>query len=151
MSYNAYQQVQQRTENPRDTEYRLFAQVTNALIEAKDLPPTHQKKIKSIDWNRRMWSTFSADCGATGNQLPKELRASIISLAIWVSKHSSKVMRGEAETEALIRINKTVMEGLKAQVALTPGASPSSHAAAAAPRTEPPQTSGHPLNTQLTI
>ena len=40
MSLQAYQQVQNTTEDPRRTEYRLFAQVTRALIEAaKDATP----------------------------------------------------------------------------------------------------------------
>lgn len=149
MSYQAYQQVQQRVENPRETEYRLFATVTKSLMDVRNLPITDQRVIKAIDWNRRMWSTFSADCGATGNQLPKELRASIISLGLWVSKHSSKVMRKEATIEPLITINQTVMAGLQP-----------SQAAAPRPAAAPPenrdtdtqgQTTGRPVFSQLSV
>ena len=38
MSLQAYQKAQRSTERPRDTEYRLFAQVTQALIEAVRKP-----------------------------------------------------------------------------------------------------------------
>lgn len=117
MSYNAYQRMQQTSENPRETEYRLFATVTKALMDVKDLPVRDPKVIKALDWNRRMWSTFSSDCGLPGNQLPKELRASIISLSLWVSKHSSLVMRQKAKIDNLISVNRTVMAGLKPQQA----------------------------------
>lgn len=113
MSYNAYRQTQQRSEDPRATEYRLFGEVTRALIEARELPKRDPKVIKALDWNRRMWSTLSIDCGAPGNKLPDQLRASIVSLGIWVSKHSSQVMRSGASIEPLINVNRTVMEGLK--------------------------------------
>ena len=118
MSYQAYKRAQTSAETPSQIEYRLFAQVTNALLDVKDKPVTDPATISALDWNRRMWSTFSTDCGAKGNQLPNELRAAIISLSIWVSKHSSLVMRGKESIENLININKTVMEGLADQAKL---------------------------------
>lgn len=122
MSYQAYQKAQTSAETPSQVEYRLFAQVTNALIEVKDKPVTAADTIAALDWNRRMWSVFSSDCGAKGNQLPDALRAGIISLSIWVSKHSSLVMRGQESIESLININKTIMEGLADQAKLQAGA-----------------------------
>lgn len=118
MSYQAYRTAQTSAETPSQIEYRLFAQVTNALLDVQDKPVTDPATIAALDWNRRMWSTFSTDCGAKGNQLPNELRAAIISLSIWVSKHSSLVMRGKENIENLININKTVMEGLADQAKL---------------------------------
>ncbi|MEX0299329.1 MAG: flagellar biosynthesis regulator FlaF [Kordiimonas sp.] len=115
MSYQAYKKAQTSNERPSQVEYRLFAQVTNSLIQAKERGVRDIKMIEALDWNRRMWSTFSTDCGTEGNQLPEQLRASIISLSIWVSKHSSAVMRGAEDIEDLISINRTIMEGLAAQ------------------------------------
>lgn len=118
MSYQAYQKVQQSSETPSQVEYRLFAQVTNALMAVQGKPPRDPEVVKALDWNRRMWSTLSTDCGAKGNQLPSELRAGIISLSLFVSKHSSEVMRGKETVEELIGINRTIMEGLAAQAEL---------------------------------
>ncbi|WP_374764538.1 flagellar biosynthesis regulator FlaF [Yunchengibacter salinarum] len=115
MSYQAYQQAQQSSETPSQTEYRLMAKVTRALMDAQPKGSRHPETVKALDWNRRMWSTFSSDCGAKGNGLPPQLRASIISLAIWVSKHTSKVIRGQETLDELISVNKTVMEGLAMQ------------------------------------
>lgn len=116
MSYNAYQKTQQSTETAAEIEYRLFTTVTRSLVEVQDKKSHDPDFIKAIDWNRRMWSTFSTDCGAEGNGLPNELRASIVSLAIWVSKHSSAVMRGKESIIDLIEINRTIMEGLNLQI-----------------------------------
>lgn len=118
MSYQVYQRAQTSNESPSQIEYRLFAQVTNALIDVKDKSIRDSETIAALDWNRRMWSVYSSDCGAKGNQLPDQLRAGIISLAIWVSKHTSLVMRGQESIDSLININKTVMEGLADQAKL---------------------------------
>lgn len=129
MSYQAYQKAQTSAETPSQVEYRLFAQVTNALIDVQDKPSTHPETIAALDWNRRMWSVFSSDCGTKGNQLPDGLRAGIISLAIWVSKHSSLVMRGQESIDSLININKTIMEGLADQASLQASANASENSA----------------------
>ncbi len=118
MSYQAYHKAQTSAETPSEVEYRLFAQVTNALIAVKDQPVTNPQTIAALDWNRRMWSVFSSDCGTKGNSLPDQLRAGIVSLSIWVSKHSSLVMRGNESVNSLIDINKTIMEGLAEQAQL---------------------------------
>ena len=113
MSLRAYHQAAVRAESPRDMEYRLFAQVTLALMEAAKADPHDvSARIDALDWNRRVWSALSEDCSNPGNALPAQLRASIISLAIFVGRHTSKVIRGQDSIETLIDINRTVMQGL---------------------------------------
>ena len=113
MSLQAYQQAATRAENPRDMEYRLFAQVTRALIEASKMDRTEvSKRVDALDWNRRVWSVLGADCADAGNQLPKPLRASIVSLSIWVNKHTSLVIRNQEDFEPLIEVNRMIMQGL---------------------------------------
>ena len=115
MSLKAYQTTQRTVENPRDTEYRIFGQVTRALIEAKEKELTGVELLKALDWNRSLWRTLASDCSSEGNQLPRELRAQIVSLSIFVSRHSSQVMRRTASIDSLIDINRMIMQGLHAQ------------------------------------
>ncbi len=122
MSYQAYQTASARTEDPRSTEYRLMGQVTRALMEAKDAGPGEiRKRAAALDWNRRVWSAFAADCASDGNQLPESLRASIISLAIFISKETSTAMRGGGDIDTLIELNRTIMQGLAPQAAAAAG------------------------------
>ena len=115
MSLQAYQQAATRAESPRDTEYRLFAQVTRALMEAAKLDPTDVGgRADALDWNRRVWTAFASDCGHPDNGLPVSLRAAIVSLSIWVGKHTTLVIRRQEEIEPLIEINRTIMQGLAA-------------------------------------
>ena len=117
MSLKAYQTAQQRVETPREIEYRLFSQVTRALIEIQDLP-RHEiaRRMDALDWNRRVWSFMAADCANPDNALPENLRASIISLSPWVGRYSSEVMQKGEDVEPLIDINRTIMQGLAGQI-----------------------------------
>ena len=111
MSLQSYQQVQNATEDGRRTEYRLFALVTKSLRDAETSGDSTER-TKALHWNRRLWLTLQADCANDDNLLPEEVRAGIISLAIWVDKHSRMVMRGDGEIGPLIDINRSIMEGL---------------------------------------
>ena len=117
MSLQAYKTAATRAENPRETEYRLFGQVTRALIHASTVDPSDvPTRIDALDWNRRVWSAMATDCSLPENSLAPELRASIISLSLWVGRHSSAVMRKEEDFEPLIDINRTIMQGLAGRV-----------------------------------
>ena len=131
MSLRAYQRAAQRAENPRQAEYRLFGEVTRALMEASTADRLDFKtRIDALDWNRRLWSALATDCSAPGNSLPMEMRAQIVSLSLFINKHSSLVMRGEETFDILIEINRAIMHGLGGgQPAAPAGGSSSAQAA----------------------
>jgi flagellar biosynthesis activator protein FlaF len=131
MSIDAYRRTLKVAETPRATEYRIFAQVTASLMKARDEKSSGAPLVEALDWNRRLWSTLSTDCGMSGNGLPDGLRAQIISLGLWVSRYSTDVATGKADIDALIDVNKAIMEGLSQQAALAAQA-PAQTAAASA-------------------
>ena len=77
-------------------------------VEKSDLAT----RIDALDWNRRLWSTLASDCSDSGNGLGGPLRAQIISISLFVNRHSSVVMRGEDDFSTLIEINRSIMQGL---------------------------------------
>ena len=112
MSHRAYQNTQRIAEDPRASEYRLFGQVTGALMTAQKENAKGGALVDAIDWNRQLWRTLAADCMDDRNQLPREVRAKIISLSMWVRKYSKSVTREGASIDPLIEINRTIMQGL---------------------------------------
>jgi flagellar protein FlaF len=115
MSIKAYQRAATQADNPRELEYRAFGQVTAALVRVKEEQPATTVVAEAIDANRRLWNVLSADCAVPENQLPLALRGQIISLAMWVARYSSDVLRNGADVEPLIDINRSMMEGLLAR------------------------------------
>ena len=121
MSIQAYQNAAKKTEGPRQTEYRAFAMATRSLIDAASFPSNEVgRRAEALAVNRRLWSLLAADCAAEGNQLSQPLRAQIISLSLFVDRHSSQVMRNGASFEVLIEINRTIMQGLSPAAAPVP-------------------------------
>jgi flagellar protein FlaF len=117
MSLQAYQRAAEQAEGPKQTEYRLFGLVTRALMDAaaKDASDL-SGRMKALHWNRRLWTTLATDCANPENRLPAPLRANIISLSIWVDKHTSQVMQKQAAIQPLIDINRIIMQGLSGQM-----------------------------------
>ncbi|WP_421731470.1 flagellar biosynthesis regulator FlaF [Brevundimonas sp.] len=109
----AYKQAATRNESPRELEYRLFGQVTRALMHAATVDRSDIKtRIDALDWNRRLWSVLSTDCSDADNAMAAPLRAQIISISLFVNRHSSDIMRGDGDFETLIDINRSIMQGL---------------------------------------
>ncbi len=131
--YQAYGRAQNTTESPRSTEYRLLAQVCGALTRARDGKRGTSEFVDALLWNKKVWDAFIIDLSSEGNQLPKELRAQIIGLGLWVGRETIQVLDGTGDIDALINVNRTIMEGLAPQ----PSAAGARPAPAPAPGAKP--------------
>ena len=116
---DAYKKALNKTASSRNAEYRLLAQVTAALIEAKEADGDMRKnpaKMKmlahALNWNNEVWSTFMDDCRSDDNKLPEKLRGGILSLGIWVNKETQAALNGDVGLDALISVNRDIMKGL---------------------------------------
>lgn len=116
MTINAYQAARSRAETPRSTEYRLMSEITGEMMDAETSGMKGAMLMHPLHRNREMWSAFATDCGATGNGLPRELRAQIISLGLWVERFTSDVVAGREPIGELISLNRTIMDGLRGEV-----------------------------------
>lgn len=112
MSIAAYHKTRATVESPRATEHRLFVQITAELMAAREAGATGTALMAVLYRNRELWTVLSDDCATKGNGLPPELRASIISLALWVDRHTSAVMAGQESIDDLIDVNRMIIEGL---------------------------------------
>ena len=112
MSLAAYRRTNSITEAPRAAERRLMTEITAEMIAARDAERYGQALMEPLHRNRELWGIFSATCGAHGNELPKALRASIISLALWVDRYTSNVVAGRETIDGLISVNMAIIDGL---------------------------------------
>jgi flagellar protein FlaF len=109
---SVYGKIIRTTERPREIELRIFEQITSALEEANQ-PGTHfTKRIAAMHRNQELWLTLTSDLADDGNQLPKSLRARLISLAIWVTNESHRIMRDTGSLADLIEVNRSIIRGL---------------------------------------
>ena len=112
MSVLSYQRARQSAETPRETEWRLIAEITSEMAGAWEAGARGAALMPALHRNREMWSTFAAACGATGNALPPVLRAQIMSIALWVDRYTSEVVAGRETIDDLLGVNRDMLEGL---------------------------------------
>ena len=125
MSIAAYKQNVRETETPRQIERRVLISVTTALEGAAGEYDTAERMERlsilaaglrnAVADNQRFWLAIRHDLGEPDNGMPKELRAQLISIALWIDRQSSRVMGGEAGVKALVDINHTIIRGLAGQ------------------------------------
>lgn len=98
----------------RQSELEIFQRVTRALQSTLDRPHTDSAVIEAINDNRRLWHALENDLAQESNLLPDDLKAKLISVAIWVERHSQLAEAGKARLDALVTVNETIMKGLAA-------------------------------------
>ncbi len=112
MYFDAYKKANLATENPAQTEYRLFAEITRELETANSENRVSPARVNALFRNSRLWLTIRTDLMSDQNELDKETKAGLISLAIWTEKFTSPAMRNTVDLEPLISVNKQIMQGL---------------------------------------
>ncbi|WP_295489200.1 flagellar biosynthesis regulator FlaF [Sphingorhabdus sp. EL138] len=109
---DAYRRNQLNAEHPRSMERRLLAEITSEMISAADQGLLGSALMPSLHRNRELWSVWSATCLDNDNALPPEIRATIVSLALWVGRFTSEVVAGREEIEPLVSVNRSVIAAL---------------------------------------
>lgn len=123
MSISAYKRTIRNTEQPRQIERRILSRVTGQLEEtAQDYDATDEKgerlgllasglREALID-NGKIWMMMKHDLASVENTLPVELKAGLLSLALWVERQTTAVIGGTGKIAPLVSVNRSVINGL---------------------------------------
>lgn len=124
MSIAAYKRTISDTESPRQIERRVLSSVT-AEMESKylafDQAQSSGEKLAlladglrdTLWYNERIWMTMRNDLAETGNALSPDLKAGLISLALWVESHTQGVLKAEKTVKPLLDVNRSIVRGLE--------------------------------------
>ena len=122
MGINAYRKTIAQTEAPRQIERRLLSEATSKLLEHADYDKLQDGESKlaaqaaglgeAIANNVRLWQALMFDLMEKENALPPQSQASLISLALWVQRHSNGVLAGKQKVGPLIEVNRSIAQGL---------------------------------------
>jgi flagellar protein FlaF len=70
--------------------------------------------VEAVYFTRRVWIRFIEDLGNPENELEDELRANLISIAIWILKEVEKIRKREsANFQGIIDITTIIKDGIK--------------------------------------
>lgn len=99
--------------NARARERDALEEAIARLTSAKQAGRLTPEAFEATDFVRRLWSIFISDLSSDENGLPAELRASLISIGLWVRKEADLIDHGESENfDGLIDINRLIADGL---------------------------------------
>ena len=129
MSIAAYRSTLRRTEAPRDLERRILVDAAarleaHAAAHAADASRGARLALLSgglhdaLVANQACWRALRQDVSEGGNGLPPDLRAALVSLAIWVDRQTGDLLGGGGSIAPLVDLNRTVAAGL-ARTAVT--------------------------------
>jgi flagellar biosynthesis activator protein FlaF len=107
----AYAPAQPHLRTSKSIEYQAFSDIIGRLKSAS-AKSSFNELVAVLHDNRTLWTILAADVADPGNGLPQQLRAQIFYLAEFTHLHSSKVLRGDADVDALIDINTAILRGL---------------------------------------
>lgn len=112
-SSQAYQSSQKLGSSPRETEARALletARLMDAAIGADDADA--YRSALRLNW--RLWTIIQADVTAPECELPTEIRQNIISLSVFIDKHTVDALAEPTDRKlrVLIDINRNISGGL---------------------------------------
>ena len=98
----------------RQQEWVALGRSIDLLIEAKREGPRSRESIEALLYVRRLWTLFIEDLGSPDNSLPQELRASLVSIGLWILSQEEEIrMERSEDYDGLIEISTLIMGGLK--------------------------------------
>ena len=85
----------------------------NKLTLAKSQGARSPASFDATDYLRRLWTIFLLDLSDKENGLPAPLRASLISIGMWVRREADLIDEGGSSNfDGLIEINQIIADGL---------------------------------------
>lgn len=98
----------------RDRERQLLSRSIDLLTTAASIGPDSMEAIEALHFTNRVWTTFVEDLGSSENVLPKELRANLISIGLWVLRETEDIRQGRASNfEGVIEVSQIIRDGIQ--------------------------------------
>ena len=98
----------------RDREQQVLARSIDLLAQARDKGLESRETLEAIHFMNRIWTTFVEDLGNPENALPKDLRANLISIGLWLLREGEEVRQGRSQNfDGLIEVSQIIRDGMQ--------------------------------------
>lgn len=103
-------------DNPKDmrARERMALERSIELLKAAALAgPMSTQAHEAYQFTSKLWTILIEDLGMAENQLPKQLRADLVSIGLWVMRELEEIrMERSKNYKGVIDITNTIVEGL---------------------------------------
>lgn len=98
----------------KERERDLLTRSIDMLSAAAAIGPTSMEAVEALHFTNRVWTTFVEDLGSSENALPKELRANLISIGLWLLREAEDIRQGRTDNfEGLIEVSQIIRDGIQ--------------------------------------
>ncbi|TIT94459.1 MAG: flagellar biosynthesis regulator FlaF [Mesorhizobium sp.] len=98
----------------KDRERQLLTRSIDMLSAAAAVGPDTMEAVEALHFTNRIWTIFVEDLGSSDNALPKELRANLISIGLWLLRETEDIRQGRANNfEGLIEVSQIIRDGIQ--------------------------------------
>ncbi len=106
--------MEDEQQSARDSEREVIQRSTEMMQESDENPHDAQSRVRAIHFTSQIWSYFLNDLVSVENQTADELKASLMSLGIFILKHLESMRKDPSlNFEPVTEISKTIQQGLK--------------------------------------
>ncbi|MGB4101809.1 MAG: flagellar biosynthesis regulator FlaF [Alphaproteobacteria bacterium] len=124
---SAYTSTQKEGESLREIEARALLNCANKIRQAQEQEGNCELYIDAIKNNQRLWTVFQVSLCEPNNELPRDLKVTLLNLSRFVDKVSLRALAeyNPGLLSSLIEINRNIAAGLSVKNVETPLQPPS--------------------------
>ena len=98
----------------RDRERQLLSRSIDLLADARTAGVDSMQTIEALYFTNRVWTSLIEDLGSPDNALPKELRANLISIGLWLMREAEDIRQGRSNNfDGLIEVSQIIRDGIQ--------------------------------------
>lgn len=106
--------IDEAPKQARDHERQAIARSIELLRAAEAKGAGTREALEALLFVQRLWGVLVEDLAKPENDLPKPLRADLISVGIWVMREAEQIRLGKSENfKGLIEVSSAIREGLQ--------------------------------------
>lgn len=111
----SYAEVLEETpQTARERERAAIDHSIALLKAAAEKGNRSRESVEAVYFVRRLWAYLIEDLAKPENDLPKNLRADLISVGLWIMREAEQVRLGHSSNyKGLIEVSQLIAEGLQ--------------------------------------
>lgn len=103
-------------DNPKEMraqERKALERSIELLRAAESKGPHSRESIDATSFSAKLWTILVEDLGMAENQLPKQLRADLVSIGLWVLRELEEIrMERSRNYKGVIEVTQSIAAGL---------------------------------------
>lgn len=105
--------LEDNAERIRENERRAFDTAITKLKLAQQAGKGTRESVEALLFVNQLWTILLEDLADQGNGLPDSLKASLISIGIWMLRRAEDIRQGRLDDfSTMIEVSETIRKGL---------------------------------------